>query len=91
VSRFLFCTSLACAAIKAQCVFPPTGKGNSNSAIFCFGKEKMNSYRKQNAQSQRKNTILRQLCALRKSCARLFVQIKACANHKVQSFVLHSL
>ena len=26
MSRFLFCTSLACAAIKAQCVFPPTGK-----------------------------------------------------------------
>jgi hypothetical protein len=42
----------------------------------------MNSYEEKYAQSRRKSTVLHQLCALLKTGARLFAQIKACAVHK---------
>jgi hypothetical protein len=64
---------------------------NSDSAIFCFGKENINSYAENKKRKDgTKNTILRHLCILCKDGARLFAQIKACAVHKAQSFALRS-
>jgi hypothetical protein len=57
---------------------------NSDSAIFCFGKENEFLRRKQKAQRWHKNTFLRRLCTLRKDGIRIFAQIKACAVHKAQ-------
>jgi len=47
----------------------------------------MNSYEEnKNAQSRLKSTVLRRLCALRKTGARLFAQIKACTSIKRKNF-----
>jgi hypothetical protein len=64
---------------------------NSYSAIFCFGKENMNSYEeKEKLKDGAKKPILRRLCALCKDGVKIFAQIKTCAVHKAQSFALRS-
>jgi hypothetical protein len=50
----------------------------------------MNSYEENEMRKVSAKVHLRRLCALRKTGARLFAQIKACAVHKVQSFALRS-
>jgi hypothetical protein len=65
--------------------------GNSDSAVFCFREENINSYKEDEMRKVGAKTILRQLCDLRKSCTILFfVQIYAFTVHKAQSFALHS-
>ena len=65
---------------------------DSDSAIFCFGEENMNSYEEN---EMRKVGAKLQSCANFALCAKpaqdyLFAQIKACAIHKAQSFALRS-
>jgi hypothetical protein len=50
----------------------------------------MNSYKENEMRKVGAKIVLRQLCALRKTGARLFAQIKACAVHKARSFALRS-
>jgi hypothetical protein len=56
---------------------------NSDSAIFCFGEEKMNSYEEnEKCKDGAKSTILLHLCALRKDGARLLEHSRKHKNIK---------
>jgi len=64
---------------------------NSDSAIFCFGEENMNSYeKKRNAQRWRKINFAPSLRSVQRRRKSIFAQRKACTIHQAQSFALCS-